>query len=36
MGGHRRHKLMQVYKAHVATDQDAGLIFGVEITTANA
>ena len=24
------------YKAHVATDQDAGLIRGVEVTTANA
>ena len=26
---------MHGYKAHVATDQDAGLIRGVEITTAN-
>lgn len=33
--GHRRRKPMYGYKAHVATDQDAGLIRGVEITTAN-
>lgn len=34
-GGHRRRKPVHGYKAHVATDQDAGLIRGVEITTAN-
>jgi transposase, IS5 family len=33
--GHRRRKPMHGYKAHVATDQEAGLIRGVEITTAN-
>ncbi len=33
--GHRRRKPMHGYKAHVATDQDAGLIRGVEVTTAN-
>jgi IS5 family transposase len=33
--GHRRRKPVHGYKAHVATDQDAGLIRGVEITTAN-
>ena len=33
--GHRRRKPVHGYKAHVATDQDAGLIHGVEITTAN-
>ena len=33
--GHRRHKPVHGYKAHVATDQDAGLIRGVEVTTAN-
>ena len=33
--GHRRRKPVHGYKAHVATDQDAGLIGGVEITTAN-
>ena len=26
---------MHGYKAHVATDQDAGLVLGVEVTTAN-
>ena len=26
---------MHGYKAHVATDQEAGLIRGVEVTTAN-
>ena len=34
-GGHRRRKPMHGYKAHVATDQDAGLIHGIEVTTAN-
>jgi IS5 family transposase len=34
--GHRRRKPVHRYKAHVATDQDAGLIRGVEVTTANA
>ena len=33
--GHRRRKPVHGYKAHVATDQEAGLICGVEITTAN-
>jgi len=33
--GHRRRKPVQGYKAHVATDQDAGLVRGVEVTTAN-
>ena len=33
--GHRRRKPVHGYKAHVATDQDAGPIRGVEITTAN-
>jgi IS5 family transposase len=33
--GHRRRKPMHGYKAHVATDQEAGLIHGVEVTTAN-
>ena len=35
--GHRRRKPVRRYgyKAHVATDQEAGLIRGVEITTAN-
>ena len=33
--GHRRRKPVHGYKAHVATDQDATLIRGVEITTAN-
>ncbi len=31
----RRKKPVHGYKAHVATDQEAGLIRGVEITTAN-
>lgn len=34
--GHRRRKPVHGYKAHVATDQEAGLIRGVEVTTANA
>ena len=34
--GHRSRKPTHGYKAHVATDQDAGLIRGVEVTTANA
>lgn len=33
--GHRRRKPMHGYKAHVATDEGAGLIRGVEVTTAN-
>ena len=33
--GHRRRKPMHGYKAHAATDQDAGLIHGIEVTTAN-
>jgi IS5 family transposase len=33
--GHRRRRPVHGYKAHVATDQDAGLIRGVEVTTAN-
>ena len=33
--GHRRRKPVHGYKAHVATDQDAGLIRGIEVTTAN-
>jgi IS5 family transposase len=33
--GHRRRKPVHGYKARVATDQDAGLIRGVEVTTAN-
>ena len=33
--GHRRRTPMHSYKAHVATDQEAGLIRGVEVTTAN-
>ena len=33
--GHRRRKPVHGYKAHVATDQEAGLIRGLEVTTAN-
>ena len=33
--GHRRRKPTHGYKAHVATDQEASLIRGVEVTTAN-
>jgi transposase, IS5 family len=33
--GHRRRKPLHGYKAHVATDQAAGLILGVEVTSAN-
>ena len=33
--GHRRRKPVHGYKAHIATDQDARLIRGVEVTTAN-
>jgi len=33
--GHRRRQPVHGYKAHVATDQEAGLIRGVEVTTAN-
>jgi IS5 family transposase len=31
--GHRRRKPVHGYKAHVATDEGAGLIRGVEVTT---
>ncbi len=33
--GHRRKKPVHGYKAHVATDETAGLVRSVEITTAN-
>jgi transposase, IS5 family len=33
--GHRRRKPVHGYKAHVATDEAAGLILGVEVTSAN-
>jgi IS5 family transposase len=33
--GHRRRKPGHGYKAHVATDEGAGLVRGVEVTTAN-
>ena len=33
--GHRRRKPVHGYKAHVATDQEAALIRGVEVSTAN-
>lgn len=33
--GHRRRKPTHGYKAHVATDEGAGLVCGVEVTTAN-
>lgn len=33
--GHRRRKPTHGYKAHVATDEAAGLVRGVEVTTAN-
>jgi transposase, IS5 family len=33
--GHRRRKPVHGYKAHVATDETAGLVRGVEVTTAN-
>ena len=33
--GHRSRKPVHGYKAHVATDEQGGLIRGVEITTAN-
>jgi len=33
--GHRRRKPTHGYKAHVATDDTAGLVRGVEVTTAN-
>jgi transposase, IS5 family len=33
--GHRRRKPVHGYKAHVATDEEGGLIRGIEITTAN-
>jgi IS5 family transposase len=32
---HRRRKPVHGYKAHIATDQEAGLIRGLEVTTAN-
>jgi IS5 family transposase len=34
--GHRRGKPVHGYKADVATDEGAGLVRGVEVTTANA
>jgi IS5 family transposase len=33
--GHRRKKPVHGYKAHVATDETAGLVRSVEVTTAN-
>lgn len=33
--GHRRRKPTHGYKAHVATDEGAGLVRGIEVTTAN-
>ena len=33
--GHRRKKPIHGYKAHVATDETAGLVRSVEVTTAN-
>ena len=33
--GHRRRKPVHGYKAHVATDEGAGLVRSVEVTTAN-
>lgn len=33
--GHRRRKPVHGYKAHVATDEAAALILGVEVTSAN-
>src|SRR5215208_1292232 len=33
--GHRHRKPVHGYKAPVATDQEAGLIRGIEVTTAN-
>jgi IS5 family transposase len=33
--GHRRRKPTHGYKAHVATDEGAGLVRSVEVTTAN-
>ena len=33
--GHRRKKPIHGYKAHVATDEAAGLVRSVEVTTAN-
>jgi IS5 family transposase len=33
--GHRRRKPVHGYKAHVATDEGAGLIRGLEVATAN-
>ncbi len=33
--GHRRRRPVHGYKAHIATDQEGGLIRSVEITTAN-
>ena len=33
--GHRRRKPVHGYKAHIATDEGAGLVRGVEVTTAN-
>ena len=33
--GHRSRKPVHGYKAHVATEQEGGLIRGIEVTTAN-
>ena len=33
--GHRRRRPVHGYKAHVATDQEGGIVHSVEITTAN-
>jgi IS5 family transposase len=33
--GHRRRKPTHGYKAHVATDEGAGLVRGIEVSTAN-
>ncbi|WP_236038159.1 transposase [Belnapia arida] len=33
--GHRRRKPVHGHKAHLATDEGAGLVRGVEVTTAN-
>jgi transposase, IS5 family len=34
--GHRRRKPVHGYKAHIATDEEGGLIRSVEVTSANA
>ena len=35
LGRTRRRKPVHGYKAHMATDEGAGLVRGVEVTTAN-